>query len=108
MALAAVLIQAIFGKKVAWTVGFVGGLALLLPLFVIIAAGVSGMLKDGPGAAADTSSETITAIVNYMAENLPGLVISAIAGAVVGFLLSLLKRLTPRKVRSRVKRAIRM
>jgi hypothetical protein len=108
MALAAVLVRAVFGKKVAWAVGAIGALALLLPLVLIIAAGVTGMLQTQPGAADDVSSGTVSAIVKYVAEYLPDLAISAVAGAIVGLLLSLLKKVTPRKVKTKVRRAVRL
>jgi hypothetical protein len=108
MALATILIRAVLGKKVAWVVGVIVGLSVLLPLLLIIGLGVAGMLKAEPGSMGKASSETIAAIYNYMVENLPGLIISAVAGAIVGFLVTLIKKVTPRKMRSKVKRAIRL
>jgi len=104
MALAAILIRAMFGKRVAWFIGVIGALSVLLPLVIIIILGIMGMLKAGPG----TSYDTITAIYNYMVAKLPELVISAIAGAIVGFLMTLLKKITPKRFRKKVARKIRI
>jgi hypothetical protein len=43
-----------------------------------------------------------------MVENLPDLVISAIAGAVVGFCLGAIKKVTPKKVRAKVRHSVRL
>ena len=104
MTLAAILIRAMFGKRVAWFIGVIGALSVLLPLVMIIVLGIMGMLQAGSG----TSSDTIAAIYNYMVEKLPELVISAIAGAIVGFLMTLLKKITPKRFRKKVARKIRI
>jgi len=108
MALATILIRAVFGKKVAAVVTLIGVLSLLLPLILIIVSGVTGMLNAAPDTEGKVSSDTITAIMNYVANNLPGLVISAIAGAGVGFLVSLIKKATPKKVRKKVSQRMRL
>jgi hypothetical protein len=105
MALAAILIRAMFGKRVAWFIGVIGALSVLLPLVLIIVLGIMGMLKAGPGTVPD---DTITAIFNYIVENLPELVISAVAGAIVGFLVTLLKKVTPKRFRKKVAKRIRI
>ena len=46
MALATILIRGIFGKRVAWIIGFVGALSVLLPLVLIVFLGVLGMLES--------------------------------------------------------------
>jgi len=104
MAIAVILIRAIFGKRVAWFIGVIGALSVLLPLVMIIILGIMGMLKAEPG----TNSDTISAIFNYVVEKLPELVISAIAGAIVGFLITLLKKITPKRFRKKVARKIRI
>jgi hypothetical protein len=97
-----------FGKKVAWMIGFIGSLCVFVPLALIIVLGVSGILESGPGGQGQASQSTIGDIIDYLIKNVPGLVISAVAGAAVGLMLSLLKKATPRKVRSRVKRRLRV
>jgi len=79
---------------------------VLVPLVIIIVMGVIGVLDAGPGMADQASSDTIAAIINYMINNLPGMVISAIAGAVVGFLVTAIKKVTPKKVQRKVKRGL--
>ena len=108
MALATIVIQAIFGKKVAWVIGFVGALAVLLPLVLIVVLGVVGMLESDGAGMAEEASRTMTAVLDYMVKNLPDLIISAIAGAVVGFLVGTLKKATPKKVRRKVSQRIRL
>ena len=108
MALATVLIRAVFGKRVAWVIGFVGALSVLVPLLLIVILGVVGMLESDSVGAGEAASNTMSAVLAYMVENLPGLVISAIAGAVVGFCLGAIKKVTPKKVRSKVGRAVRL
>jgi hypothetical protein len=104
MAIAVILIRAIFGKRVAWFIGVIGALSVLLPLVIIVVLGIMGMLEAGAG----TSSDTIAAIYKYMVEKLPELVISAIAGAIVGFLITLLKKITPKRFRKKVATKIRI
>jgi beta-lactamase regulating signal transducer with metallopeptidase domain len=108
MALATIMVRAVFGKRVAWIIAFIGALSLLLPLILTVVFGAMGMLSADRETSGRVSSETITAILNYEAENLPVLVIAAIAGAIMGFVLSLVKKATPRRVRSKVRRAIRL
>ena len=107
-ALASILIGAVFGKRVAWIVGIVGTLTVLLPLVLIVVFGVLGMLDaSGPGVG-QAASNTETEIIDYMAQNLPALIISAVAGAVVGFIFTVLKKATPKKVRAKVRQRIRL
>ena len=108
MALATILIRAIFGKKVVAIITVIGILALLLPLVLIIVSGVTGMLNATLESEGKVSSDTIAAIMNYVADNLPGLVISALAGAAVGFLFGLIKKATPKKVRKKVSQRMRL
>jgi hypothetical protein len=107
-ALGTVVIRAMFGRKVAWVIGFIGSLCVFVPFALIIVFGVAGFLESGPAGQAQASQSTVAAIVDYMIKTVPGLLISAVAGAFVGFLLSLLKKATPRRVRSRVKRRLRV
>jgi hypothetical protein len=107
-ALGTVVIRAVFGRRVAWVVGFIGSLCVFVPLALIIAFGVAGILESGPGGQAQASQSTVGATIDYMTQNVPDLVISAFAGAVVGLLLSLLKKAAPRKVRSTVTRRLRV
>ncbi len=107
-ALATILIGVMFGKRVAWIIGFAGTLSVLLPLILIVVFGVTGMLEADGAGVGQAASNTETAIINYMIENLPGLVISAVAGAVVGFIFTLIKKATPKKVRAKVKQRIRL
>lgn len=108
MAMATILIRAVLGKKVAWLISVVAALSVLLPLVLIVVLGVIGMLEPGPEGAGKAASDTITAIVNYIADNLPGLVISAVAGAVVGFLAGAIKKAIPKRLRTSVARRIRL
>ena len=107
MALITVLINAVFGKKVAWVIVIISALTVLLPLVIIIVLGIMGMLDEGANSQVVASS-TISSIINYMKENLPELVISAVAGATVGFLLGLIKKITPRRIRKKVARRLRI
>jgi hypothetical protein len=107
MALLTVLIGTIFGKKVAWAIGIIGALSVLLPLILIVVLGITGMLETGANSS-QVASDTISNITGYIVTNLPELVISAVAGAVVGFLIGALKKLTPKKVRKKVAKRIRI
>jgi hypothetical protein len=108
MALATVLVRAVFGKRVAWVIGFVGTLSVLVPLLLIIVLGIMGMLESDGIGAGEAASNTVSAVFAYMVENLPDLVISAIAGAVVGFCLGAIKKVTPKKVRAKVRHSVRL
>jgi hypothetical protein len=107
-ALGTVVIRAMFGRKVAWAIGFIGSLCVFVPLALILVFWVAGFLESGPAGQAQSSQSTIGAIIDYVIKTVPDLIISAVVGAVVGFLLSLLKKATPRKVRSRFKRRLRV
>jgi hypothetical protein len=107
MAFITVLISAIFGKRVAWVIGIISALSVLLPLVMIIILGIMGMLDKGANSG-QVASNTISSITNYLVENLPGLVISAITGAVVGFLLGIIKKITPKRIRKKVAKRIRI
>ncbi len=107
MALITVLIRAIFGKKVAWIIGIISTLSVLLPLILIVVLGVMGMLENGSNSG-QVASNTISSIFNYMIKNLPELFISAVAGAIVGFLLGMIKKVTPKHIRKKVARRIRI
>lgn len=63
---------------------------------------------DKEADSAQVATDTISKIMTFMAENLPELVISAVAGAVVGFLLGLVKKVTPRRIRKKVIRRLRI
>lgn len=108
MALGTVLIRAVFGKKVAWVIGLVGALSVLVPLVLIVVLGIMGMLESDSIGAGQAASNTASAVFAYVAENLPNLVISAIAGAVVGFCLGAIKKVMPRKVRAKVRQSVRL
>ncbi len=108
MALLTIIIGAVFGRRVAWAIGIVGAVSVILPLILIVVLGVAGILEAAPANAGQTSANTVGAIVDYLVSNLPGLIISSIAGALVGFLVTGIKRFTPKRVRRHVARKIRV
>ncbi len=107
MAFLTFLISVIFGKRVAWIIGLTGALSVVLPLVMIIVLGIMGMLERGADSG-QVASNTIGSIIRYMAENLPELVISAVAGAIVGFILGWLMKITPRRISRKIARRMRI
>jgi predicted MFS family arabinose efflux permease len=105
MALGTALVGVIFGRRVAQLIGWIGTLFLVVPLGLIILFGVLAVVRgDSPTA----SSDTVRSVRDYVGANLPGLIVSAVVGAVVGFMLRVVKKATPRAVRTKVKQHVRL
>jgi len=105
MTLGTLLVRLIFGRKVVQVIGWIGAFFLIVPLGLIILFGVLAAAKgDSPTA----SSDTVRSILDYVGANLPGLIISVIVGAVIGFMVKVVKKATPRKLRTKVKQQIRL
>ena len=105
MTLGTLLVRLVFGRKVAQLIGWIGAFFLIVPLGLIILFGVMAAARgDSPTA----SSDTVQSILSYVGANLPGLIVSAVVGAVIGFMIRVVKKATPRAVRTRVKRSVRL
>ncbi len=104
MTLGTVLVRLIFGRKVAQLIGWVSAFFLIVPLGLIIFFGVMAARGGSPTA----SSDTVQNILSYVGANLPGLIVSAVVGAVIGFMIKVVKKATPRKLRTRMKQQIRL
>ena len=105
MTLGTLLVRLIFGRKVAQLIGWISALFLVVPLALIILFGVMAAAR---GESPTASSDTVQKILDYIGANLPGLIVSAIVGAVIGFMIKLVKKATPRTLRARVKQGIRL
>ena len=105
MTLGTLLVRLVFGRKVAQLIGWVSAFFLIVPLGLIIFFGVMAAARgDSPAA----SSDTVQSIMSYVGANLPGLIVSAVVGAVIGFMIKVVKKATPRAIRARVKHSMRL
>ena len=66
-------------------------LIVVLPIIIIALIGMLGMLHD-PEATDELAVWTTKAVVDYVAENLPSIAVSDIAGVFVGVVVSLFTR----------------
>ena len=89
MAAATFFIGKFLGSEAKQAILYLAGLAVVLPMFIIAITGMLGMLQSTPETAQEIASSTIEAIVNYTAEKLPYIVISDVAGIIVGGIVSL-------------------
>ena len=89
MVIATLLIGKFLGDEAKQAILYLAGLAVVLPMIVIALMGMLGMLQSDPATAQEIASSTIEAIVNYTVEKLPYIVISDVAGIIVGGIVSL-------------------
>jgi hypothetical protein len=92
MAAATFAIGKIFGDKAKQAILYLAGLAVILPIIVIALVGMLGMLQTDPATAQEIAASTTEAIINYVAEKLPYIVISDVAGIIFGGIASLFSR----------------
>ena len=83
IAFATWLIGRIWGYKAKQTILTIGAMAIVLPIIIIFIAGWWGMLHE-PGSSTEIADKTIEAIINYVVNNLPYILISDVAGVFVG------------------------
>ena len=100
MDLAVYFIIAILMVAVTWFIGrfwrkdfkkaitTIAGLAVVLPLIVIFIIGAFGILQSEPEVAQEIADSTIANIINYVIDKLPYIVISDVAGIIVGSLFT--------------------
>jgi phosphoglycerol transferase MdoB-like AlkP superfamily enzyme len=94
LAIATVVIRKLFGKRVAAVVKLLLTAAVILPLVLIIFFGITRSLQASQENAREIGLATARAVVDYAVVNLPGIVISDIAGIMVGHTVApLIKRL---------------
>lgn len=91
MAILTWLIGVLWGYGTKQAITTLIALTVLLPIIIIYLTGTLGMLHD-PEATEEIGAWTIEAIVNYVAANLPYIVVSDIAGIIVGWVASLFTR----------------
>ncbi len=105
MTLGTLLVRLVFGRKIVRLISWISALFLIVPLGLIIIFGVAAAARgDSPSA----SSDTVRSSIDYVVANLPGLIISVIVGAVIGFMIKIMKKATPRTWRTKVKNSIRL
>jgi hypothetical protein len=84
MSVATAVARKVLGKKVARVITFVLTLAVIAPLVLIIVFGVARILNSSPVAGLEAGRATAKAVFAYLITNLPGIVISEVAGVFVG------------------------
>ena len=83
IAFATWLIGRIWRYKAKQAIITIGAMAVVLPIIIIFIAGWWGMLHE-PGAGGEIANKTIEAIINYVVNNLPYILVSDVAGVLVG------------------------
>jgi len=89
MAIATFFIGKFLGDEAKQAILYLAGLAVVLPIIVVTIAGMLGMLQSTAETAEEIASSTIQAIVNYTVGKLPYIVISDVAGIIVGSVVAL-------------------
>jgi hypothetical protein len=83
IAFATWLIGMIWGYKAKQAIITIAAMAVILPIVIIFIAGWWGMLHE-PGSGAEIANKTIEAIINYIVNKLPYILVSDVAGVLVG------------------------
>jgi hypothetical protein len=77
-------IIALKNKRMASALGQISALVILGPIFFYAIAGMMGMLNADAEAVQSISDSTVTKIIDYVGGQLPSILISDLAGALVG------------------------
>jgi len=83
MAFGTWIVGKIWGYGAKEAIGTMAGLAVALPMILIFIVGAFGIL-DNPEEAGEITSSVIESLINYIADKLPYIVISDVAGITVG------------------------
>ena len=86
------LLTLIFGEEVGALMKMIGLVLLMMPILFYFIDGTAGMLSSNVTNAQIVAESTATKILEYVVVRLPGIIISDIAGALLGVLLGLLAR----------------
>ena len=80
----AFILTLIFGKQISTWFATVSATIIVMPILVVFTFVALGMLNADPEAARAIASSTVEEVVSYFADKLPDIVISDLAGAIVG------------------------
>ena len=83
MAFATWLVGKIWGYRAKQTIIAIAALAVILPLYIIVVVGLFGILQY-PESVKEVASSFMEAIILYVLGKLPYILISDIAGIIVG------------------------
>jgi len=78
------ILTLIFGDEIGTLLKSAGAVIVLLPIAFYFITGTFGMLHVDPKNAQAIADSTITNMINYVTAQLPSIVISDVAGAIVG------------------------
>jgi len=78
------ILTLIFGEEFKTWIGTVCLVIIVTPILFYFIVGYLGMLNTDPETAKEISDTTITKITEYVSNQLPSVVISDVAGAIVG------------------------
>lgn len=84
IAVLALILSLVFGKDVRVLFVTIGVAIIVVPVLLIFISGTNAILNAGPEYAGVMADATIANIMTFYGENLPGILISEIAGALVG------------------------
>lgn len=78
------ILTLVFGSQAQMWFITVGTALVLMPILIVFLFGTSAMLNADAQAAKVTADSTVEMIVLYVSQKLPSIVISEVAGAIVG------------------------
>ena len=86
MAAVAFVLTLVFGKQFGAWLGSMGAAIVIVPLLLIFLSGSLGMLSADAETAQTIANSTIERITQYVSNQMLGIVIADVAGAIVGAL----------------------
>jgi len=84
MAIVAFVLTLVFGKQFGAWLGSIGAAIVIVPLLLIFLSGSLGILSADAETAQIIANSTIGRIMQYVVNQMPGIVIADVAGAIVG------------------------
>jgi len=84
VAIVVFILTLVFGKKIGAWLGSIGAAVVIVPLLLIFLSGSLGILSADAETAQIIADSTIERIMQYLANQMPGIVIADAAGAIVG------------------------
>jgi len=79
----------LLGQQIGVALGIFGTVLVLGPLFIIYITGSYKLLNATPQESQQIASDTISALIKYVGEQLPSIVVDEIAGMIGGAILAM-------------------
>jgi hypothetical protein len=84
MAVVAFVLALIFGDQITALLATIGAMLFILPVVLVFTQAAFGMIGSDAATASNISESTTSWMVSYLSAKLPSIIISEMAGAVVG------------------------